>query len=388
MIIVRKKEKVTDEIKQQVFTQNGLDDRLVLDFIHAMNIARRNLVAYPRGHLMVVESFEKVRTILQSFFEFRNNFTLGIAKDFLMLETKELDRKNPVFQNFAQILFEHGMVSLTLFRDLAVDELMEFDHIISQKRNDVHCQGGVASLLSKANVQNIKVQLIDYRMFQAQEGLVDPKTDKDAARESLFWWHFVRGVMEGTLDPLGIPLDGMEDIEPEALAKILNDQYMSEGGIINGEFFGDCTIQEGSGGAKPCYGEAGGESLVGSESGGKYSGREGFSKDRPASGVFFDAKSFDFVQLANDQTSIAQLNRFVRSLDHNLRKVFIERFFSSFSHNTGALNQLVPSLSDDINITLENGLVKKSSSTDCSSWHVMVSEVLSSLLSSKTVHFF
>ena len=342
------KKKVTDEIKQRCVVQNGLDDRLVLDFIHAMNIARRNLVAYPRGHLMVVESFEKVRTILQSFFEFRNNFTLGIAKDFLMLETKELDRKNPVFQNFAQILFEHGMVSLTLFRDLAVDELMEFDHIISQKRNDVHCQGGVASLLSKANVQNIKVQLIDYRMFQAQEGLVDPKTDKDAARESLFWWHFVRGVMEGTLDPLGIPLDGMEDIEPEALAKILNDQYMSEGGIINGEFFGDCTIQEGSGGAKPCYGEAGGESLVGSESGGKYSRREGFIKDRPASGVFFDAKSFDFVQLANDQTSIAQLNRFVRSLDHNLRKVFIERFFSSFSHNTGALNQLVPSLSDDI----------------------------------------
>jgi len=153
------KKKVTDEIKQRCVVQNGLDDRLVLDFIHAMNIARRNLVAYPRGHLMVVESFEKVRTILQSFFEFRNNFTLGIAKDFLMLETKELDRKNPVFQNFAQILFEHGMVSLTLFRDLAVDELMEFDHIISQKRNDVHCQGGVASLLSKANVQNIKVQL-------------------------------------------------------------------------------------------------------------------------------------------------------------------------------------------------------------------------------------
>jgi HEAT repeat protein len=283
-----------------------------------MNIARRNLVAYPRGHTLVVESFEKVRAILQDFFEFSNHFTLGIAKDTLMLGTKALDRKIPVFQNFAQILFEHGIVSLTFFRDLTVDELMDFDHIISQKRNEVHRQGGVATLLSKAKIQNIKAQLIDYRMFQAQEGPLGAESDKNDSQESLFWWQFVRGVMEGTLDPLGVPSDSMEDFDPEALATILNEQYLGGGGSIGG----------GPGGGGP---------------GGGGSGRGG-----PGFGVFLDSRSFDFVQLAYDGASTARLNKFVRSLDHNLQKTFVERLFSSFSSNTGALNQLIPNLSDDI----------------------------------------
>ena len=298
-----------------------------------MNIARRNLVAYPRGHSLVVESFEKVRAILQDFFEFSNHFTLGIAKDTLMLGTKALDRKIPVFQNFAQILFEHGIVSLTFFRDLTVDELMDFDHIISQKRNDVHHQGGVATLLSKAKVQNIKAQLIDYRMFQAQEGPLGTESDKGDSQESLFWWQFVRGVMEGTLDPLGVPSDSMEDFDPEALATILNEQYLGGGGSIGG----------GPGGGGPGGGGSGEEESQEVAVGGEGSGEGG-----PGFGVFLDSRSFDFVQLAYDGASTARLNKFVRSLDHNLRKTFVERFFSSFSSNTGALNQLIPNLSDDI----------------------------------------
>lgn len=322
-----------DEAKQQVSAQNGLDDSLVFDFIRAMNIARRNLVAYPRGHSLVVESFEKVRAILQDFFESSNHFTLGIAKDTLMLGTKALDRKIPVFQDFAQILFEHGIVSLTFFRDLTVDELMDFDHIISQKRNDVHHQGGVATLLSKAKVQNIKAQLIDYRLFQAQEGPLGAESDKDDSQESLFWWQFVRGVMEGTLDPLGVPSDSMEDFDPEALATILNEQYLGGGG----------SIGEGPGGGGPGGGGPGEGESVGLAVGGEGSGEGG-----PGFGVFLDSRSFDFVQLAYDGASTARLNKFVRSLDHNLRKTFVERFFSSFSSNTGALNQLIPNLSDDI----------------------------------------
>ena len=301
-----------------------------------MNIARRNLVAYPRGHALVLESFEKVRVILQDFFEYSNHFTFGIAKDTLMLGTKALDRKNPVFQNFAQILFEHGIVSMTFFRDITVDELMDFDHIVSQKRNDVHHQGGVAALLSKAKVQNIKVQLIDYRMFQAQEGPLSAELDKENNQDSLFWWQFVRGVMDGALDPLGVPSNGWEDIDPEALATILNEQFARGGGA---------PVRQPGGGISG--GEGPGE-VDGSGSSGEGFGDSGPVKGGPSFDAFLDVRRFDFAQLAYDETSTARLNRFVQSLDQNLRKVFVERFFSSFSHNTGALNQLIPSLSDEI----------------------------------------
>lgn len=350
---------MSNGLRQQASAENNVENRLVFDFVRAMNIARRNLVAYPRGHALVAESFEKVRGVLMDFFEYSSSFTLGIAKDTLMLGTKALDKKNPVFQNFAHILFEHGIVSLTFFRDLTVDELMDFDHIISQKRNDVQHQGGLTALLAKAKVHNIKVQLIDYRMFQTQEGLADPETDRDNAQESLFWWHFVRGVMDGTLDPLGLPLGGMKEIDPEDLAAMINKQFggdgtlsgnePGEGGSVGSQFEVDESLSD----REPEYRNASGEgsqeeALAGQESDGGASDGDTGSRKRSGFSAFLDARKLDFCNLDYDDTSNARLNRFVRSLDHSLRKIFIERFLSSFTNNTGPLNQIIPSLSDDI----------------------------------------
>jgi HEAT repeat protein len=151
--------------------------------------------------------------------------------------------------------------------------------------------------------------------------------------------------MNGTLDPQGVSLNGMEDYDPEALATILNEHYEgggSSGAGGNGE---DTRGGEDSGGIS----NSGGNSTSGNP--GK--GGSGFA-------VFLDARSFDFAQLAYDEASTTRLNRFVRSLDHSLRKTFVERFFSSFSQNSGALNQLIPSLSDDIIIeALENNSKKE-----------------------------
>ncbi len=38
-----------EEAKQQTFARNNQDDQVVFEFIRSMNIARRNLVAYPRA---------------------------------------------------------------------------------------------------------------------------------------------------------------------------------------------------------------------------------------------------------------------------------------------------------------------------------------------------
>lgn len=348
---------LTEESKKTNVTFRGPDVRLLADFFRAMNIARRNLMAYPRGHSLVVESFEKVLNILQEYFEYSNHLTLGIAKDTLMVGARELDRKNPVFQGFAQILFGHGIVSLTLLRGLTVDELMDFDHIISQKRNDVHRQGGVSVLLSKAKAYNIRVQLIDYRMFRAQEGLLGSEVDMDKDEQSFFWRHFVRGVIEGALDPHGKALDGAEDVDPEALARILNEQYMADGGTgngglgeggpynggVGGEGLGGVISDRGGEGGGPAGGGVGRGLL-----GGTWNGGKGSRGDGVRFGALLDERGFDFGELVYDEASTARLNRFVQSLDDSLRKTFVERFFTSFSGNSSALNQLIPNLSDDI----------------------------------------
>ncbi len=138
------------------------------------------------------------------------------AQDALLWGTKILDKKNIVFRGFAGILFGHGIVSLTSLKGLTSGELMEFDYIISQSRNEVYRQGGVVVLLSRAKVRNIKVQLIDYRMFQAQDGLAPSMEDNDDGKDVASGRVF-EGFFGGTLD---------SDLEPEALAALVDSKYL------------------------------------------------------------------------------------------------------------------------------------------------------------------
>lgn len=329
-----------EPINQTPFPRS-YDHRRVADFVRAMNIARRNLAAYPRGHSLVIESFEKVRSTLQDFFAYGSHFTLGIAKDALLLAGRELDKKNPVFQSFAQTLFGHGIIAITIFPDVTVDELMDFDHIMTQKRNEVQRQGGVTVLLSKAKIRNIRVQLIDYRMFQAHEGQLDSSGKE--GQDSVFWWRFVRGLMDGSLDPHGLSLEDGESVEPEVLASILNEHYIGTDLIPGGS--SDHTDERNSEGG---HGIPVGRHGAQTNEEGNDSGNPGSAREGSGFAFFVDSKGFDFLQVAYDQESSARLNRFIQSLDPRLRQIFVERFFIAFSNNTNALCDLVPSLSDEI----------------------------------------
>ena len=284
---------LTEDIKQLAFEQNSQDDHVIFEFIKAMNIARRNLVAYPRGHVLVVESFQKVLNILQQHFQHVNHLTLGVAKDTLMWGIKTLDRKNIVFQGFSRILFGHGIVSLTLLRGLTAGELMEFDYIISQTRNEVYRQGGVAVLLSRAKVRNIKVQLIDYRMFQAQDGLASSREDNDDSNGYRFWNSFVKGLFGGTLDC---------DLDPETLAAIVNSKYND---LLS-------------------------------------NGNDGTDIDSCLN------ISFDFGPLLFENDAIARLTKFLKSLSEELRKVFIDKFLNSLTDHMEVADDVLANLPIEI----------------------------------------
>ncbi len=282
-----------EEAKQQTFARNNQDDQVVFEFIRSMNIARRNLVAYPRAHVLVIESFQKVLSILQSYFQYSSHLTLGVAQDALLWGTKILDKKNIVFRGFAGILFSHGIVSLTLLRGLTSGELMEFDYIISQSRNEVYRQGGVVVLLSRAKVRNIKVQLIDYRMFQAQDGLAPSMEDNDDVKGCRFWQSFVKGFFGGTLD---------SDLEPEALAALVDSKYLD---------------------------------LV----------------SKNDKGNDFDSclnVTFDFGSLLFENDAIAKLTKFLQSLSEEARKVFIDKFLNSLTDHMEVADDVLANLPIEI----------------------------------------
>jgi hypothetical protein len=50
--------------------------------------------------------------------EYRGEITLGVARDALIFEQIFLDQKNPVYRDYAKILFSHGIVALTFEKNL------------------------------------------------------------------------------------------------------------------------------------------------------------------------------------------------------------------------------------------------------------------------------
>jgi len=277
-----------------------MDVKVIQDFIHAMNVAAGKLLAYPEGHPFVVESFAKVENILASIFAGRSQFTLIIAKNTIMLGSSALDSQNVIFQRFARTLFDHGIVGLILQRGLDTVELMAFNRIISQKRNDVHRRGGIETLLLRENIRHIQLRLIDYGLFQMQEGLDEHETGKEEDRSASFWEKFVRGFFEGTLDPNGLSEGSGFDMNPEALAAMVNDEACHGGKGEIGSAFHSCL------------------------------------------------RHFDVLQLTGDKMFAKRVAQFVKSLNSDLRQRFLEIFFQALPVDDQATGDILAGMPAEI----------------------------------------
>ena len=280
-----------------------IDAKVVSNLIHAMSMAAGKLLAYPDGHPIVVESFQKVGNILENILESQGQLTLKIAKNTVIWGSTALDEKNPVFQRFAQTLFDHGIIGLILQRGLDTRELIDFDAIILQKRNDVYQQGGISALVSKANIRHIQIKLIDYGLFQKQEGVGKDGEDKTGLQYSSFWQSFVRGIFEKTIDPRGRNPESWVHVEPEQLAAILNNKHLN----------GEPDAQDGL--------------------------RRTFQ-----SGV----KQLDPSQFAGDEELTTTLIRFIESLNGELRQNFMEAFFSSLPDDDDAVDNILSGFPDEV----------------------------------------
>lgn len=192
-----------------------LDARLLSDAIIELNISRRNVAIYPKGHPSVEKSLNRAFSFLLKLFELRPEITLAIAKDTLIIDDYYLDRKNPVYKEFAIHLSKLNISYVTFITGLTIDELYEFHKLISERV--ISCTSdGFQERLKELPFLHIKIGLIDYGAFVFEEG----KTSKEQTDVSL-WERYVYGLLEGTLKTEDVS-DGMREIPPELLAQIVN----------------------------------------------------------------------------------------------------------------------------------------------------------------------
>ena len=94
-----------------------------------LNISRKNVGIYPPGHIQIAKSIDRAFEILQRLFEIRAEMTFVVAKDTLLVGRDYLDRKNPVYCDFALSLNQQGIATVTFLAGLAREELVRFHRI-------------------------------------------------------------------------------------------------------------------------------------------------------------------------------------------------------------------------------------------------------------------
>jgi hypothetical protein len=222
-----------------------LDTRLLSEAVIELNISRKNVGIYPAGHIQITKSIDRAYEILQKLFEIRSEMTLGVAKDTLLVGQDYLDRKNPVYRDFALSLNEQSIASVTFIHGLEKNELVEFHRILTMKPENIVASGGIRKVMTESIIIHVRIQVIDYGSFHLTEeqeifksqSLGSPGAGDTATKQKAghgLWQDFVAHLTAGTLAAPGegASVTETEQIDPAELAKLLNERRLDSNSAL------------------------------------------------------------------------------------------------------------------------------------------------------------
>ncbi|MEW6001183.1 MAG: HEAT repeat domain-containing protein [Nitrospirota bacterium] len=189
------------------------DAQLLGDAIIELNISRRNVSVYPKDHPSVEKSLSRAFDLLQKLLELRPEITLAIAKDILIVDDYYLDKKNPVYREFALTLNRMNIAYITFLSGLRKDELYDFHLLISENFKDLS-ESTFQERFKERNFVHIKAGFIDYGLFSFKDGkTVTPPYVH-------LWERYIYKLFTGT--ETGDISDEMCEIPPRILAGLMN----------------------------------------------------------------------------------------------------------------------------------------------------------------------
>ncbi len=190
-----------------------LDAKLLSDAVIELNISRRSVGLYPPEHPIVRTSIDRAFEHLQKLFEIRAEITLGIAKDALIVDEFTLDRRNPVFREFARTLHTKGIAAITFSLGLDQKGLTRLHELISAQDTPINKE---LVELAEREISHIRLSPIDFGNFCFVEG-----SQRSGTTCGDVWEDYVYGLLEGKLGE-GDGIQGILSIPPETVADMVN----------------------------------------------------------------------------------------------------------------------------------------------------------------------
>jgi hypothetical protein len=195
------------------------DVRLLCETITNLNISRRNVSIYPRGHPAVERSLNRAFDSFQKLLRLKPEAVIAVARDSLIFDDVVLDKKNPVYREAALALSRMNVVTVTFLGGLTMDELYEFHLLLSGSSKDPSSYALLQEAVQGGKFLHIRIGLIDYGAFAFTEG----KTEETSSGGHL-WERYVYGLLQGTL-LTETAAEEVQDIPCENLAKFLNNAF-------------------------------------------------------------------------------------------------------------------------------------------------------------------
>lgn len=201
----------------------SLDTGLLSKIIHEFNIARRYVSSYPKGHPVVTGSCERVAGLFHQLFDSRDELTMGIAKDSLVIDGHSFDRITPFARHFARSLFYHRVALVTFQKGLTAGEVERFNDILTAKREQIAAQGGIEVAFREAGLLNPRIVEISYDAFHAA-GDISDGDERDGIAPSSLWETFVQDLLQDTFPSSLTPPSSDAALGPESLLSIFHGQ--------------------------------------------------------------------------------------------------------------------------------------------------------------------
>lgn len=198
----------------------SFDPKVLERALFSLNIARHNAAAYPAEHPAIVRSVDNVLELLTQLLEFRQEITLGAARDRLLLDGTVLDEKNAVYRSLAGALFDAGISSLTLNSQVTREELVLF---LRALRPSTARQENIFISLDKARVKGVAARSFDFGALHAtdMETIAAPTQDRQMPT-GLTWEAFTEALLADSLDPQGQDLVDPGEVDPATLANLMS----------------------------------------------------------------------------------------------------------------------------------------------------------------------
>ncbi|MFO7766429.1 MAG: hypothetical protein R6V33_08365 [Pelovirga sp.] len=185
----------------------------VNNFVHELNVFRRQAALYPSAHPKTLAGANKILVEFHKLKERSKNISLGITPDNLMFNGVLLDADNPSCRELGSFFSRLDIAIITFFQGLSATELIEFWQLISTRMTS-QTSTALDLALKDHQIVHIHLTTTDYGAFTNIAADSVPST-----AEAEIWNEFIDTLIPGETDT---PAD--TDKPPiELLAQQLNN---------------------------------------------------------------------------------------------------------------------------------------------------------------------